>query len=288
MVHVSCPLAFDNDDLQDQENLQPFSAAIKQRFSNPPLSMVWLASVVGALAVAVGPTSSCTLQSVRAPRCRICRMSESSSDPDMALLAARISEVRQGVTSCRLVVMDSMVPGQKLTMTAPPQLVDLLRERRTSVVVVGRQGTEVHTHGVEVEVELIQLVPVSPVHPEGTARVVLAASRMCEITEIGEDDGCLWLGRRARARWVDMDTLDPSGAPDASSLLERSEALTRSVSTWLGLVREALDEEQRRLFERAVTNLGQMPDASRPSARALWIAGLINPLPALDLKAIEV
>ena len=30
-----------------------------------------------------------------------------------------------------------------------------------------------------------------------------------------------------------------------------------------------------------------MPDAARPSARALWVAGLINPLPALGV-ALEV
>ena len=64
------------------------------------------------------------------------------TDPgmDFDLLQRRIADVKRGISSCRLVVLESMVPGQKLIMTAPPELVELL-----------------HAHG-RLQVERLQVV----------------------------------------------------------------------------------------------------------------------------------
>ena len=41
------------------------------------------------------------------------------------------------------------------------------------------------------------------------------------------------------------------------------------------------------VLDNALADMGPMPPAEQPSARALWVAGLINPLPSLGV-AIEV
>lgn len=41
------------------------------------------------------------------------------------------------------------------------------------------------------------------------------------------------------------------------------------------------------VFFQVLTDLGQIPPPEKPSARALWVAGLINPLPALGV-ALEI
>ena len=46
--------------------------------------------------------------------------------PDMDLLGSRIRDQKAGLTDCKLYVMQyCMVPGQRLTVTAPPELVEL-------------------------------------------------------------------------------------------------------------------------------------------------------------------
>ena len=40
-------------------------------------------------------------------------------------------------------------------------------------------------------------------------------------------------------------------------------------------------------IDAALSDLGRIPPADKPNSRALWVAGLINPVPALGL-AIEV
>lgn len=206
-----------------------------------------------------------------------------AAGPDLSLLAQRISDVQKGEADVRLVVLDSMVPGQKMTMTAPPQLVELFQQRACgrAFVVLGRQGQNLHSHGVEVELESVKLRPVSPVHPEGTADIVLSAVRLCEVLEISEDDGSLWLGRPARVRYIDVSSLDKE-APPEPAVLERSEALAQNVEKWVGLVRKTGGERVASRLEDVMANLGPMPET--PSARCLWVAGLINPsIPKLEL-----
>jgi len=206
------------------------------------------------------------------------------TEPNMDLLARRIAEVRRGVPACRLVVLESMVPGQELRMTAPPALVQLLESGSAAspIVVLGRSGERPHSHGVSVKLESVTLVPVSPVHPEGTADIVLRATRLVEVVEVMPHHGSPWLGRPARARWI--DTLDESVEPPEASLLERSEALEEKVGLWLELVRQA---GWSGALERILSNLGSMPAVEEPSMRALWVAGLLNPMPTLDI-AYEV
>jgi len=220
-------------------------------------------------------------------------MAGSSMEPDMDSLMARMQQVRDGVTDVRFVVMDSMVPGQRLSLTAPPQLVHLFTANDDSaIVILGRQGSNVAQHGVEVTLESVTAVPVSMVHPEGTADLVLNAGRLCEVVDL-LDATPLWLGRRGRARWIELDDSTPE--VDAG-LLSRSEALEANVDEWIGLVRSTPGKASRGQVKSildAVDALGPIPDADQPSKRALWVAGLINPparqgVTTTDRLAVEV
>ena len=200
------------------------------------------------------------------------------TDPgmDFNLLQRRIADVKRGISSCRLVVLESMVPGQKLIMTAPPELVELLQSGSASspIVVLGRQGDRPHSHGVSIELESVTPVPVSPVHPEGTADVVISARRLVEVVEVMPHFGNPWFGRPARARWIDVLDREPA----EPSVIERAKALKETVDVWLGLVRQIGSRQiSPEELERVLANLGTMPDAEQPSARALWVAGLLQP-----------
>ena len=70
------------------------------------------------------------------------------SDLDMDLLSSRIRDHKAGLMDCKLyVIVQSMVPGQRITVTAPPELVELftVQELPKPVVVLGRDRMAVHT-----------------------------------------------------------------------------------------------------------------------------------------------
>ena len=173
-----------------------------------------------------------------------------------------------------------MLPGQRLRTAVPPQLVSVLRDAPT-LVMVGRERMEPNSHGVEVEVEAIIERP-DLRHVGLEADVVLAARRFCSVLEVGPDEGSLWLGRAARVQWI---ALDDEEVEQADEVRERSEALARLSSLWIDLVRSTGREREKGQLDAVLGDLGDMPDA--PNARALWVAALINPLPALGL-ALEI
>ena len=219
---------------------------------------------------------------------------ESAREPDMALLASRIDMMRSGMCDCRLVVLETMVPGQRYAITAPPPLVELVTLGVSPVVALGRRGAAINSFGVEITLEgPPTYLPVVPgIHPEGTAEIVLVAGRLCEVTEMAplqETDPRLWLGRTARARWFDLQQrLEDAegrrlGAP-MDDVLARSQALGPRVLEWCALVRSSGLERKAGQLSQALADMGPIPDPERADARALWVAGLINPLPALGAR----
>jgi hypothetical protein len=209
---------------------------------------------------------------------------EDGTAVDMAMLARRIDEVKQGVSPCKLFVLESLLPGQTLKMTAPPELVRALQASARAgepLIILGRQGQQLHTRGVEASLVSVVPVPVSAVHPEGTADIVLAGGRLGEVGDIAEGEDWRWLGRSARVRWIeDEDALAP--APD-SAVLERSQALAESVDVWLELVRAAAPQRVRVGIDSVLASLGELPAVEQVYARVLWVASLINARPALGL-----
>ena len=79
---------------------------------------------------------------------RVCGPVMTDSDLDMDLLSSRIRDQKAGLMDCKLyVIVQSMVPGQRITVTAPPELVELftVQELPKPVVVLGRDRMAVHT-----------------------------------------------------------------------------------------------------------------------------------------------
>ena len=71
---------------------------------------------------------------------------------DLGELSARIAEVKRGIVDAKCVVFrESLVPNQRLTMTAPPELVELLikRDGKPTVLLGLAQGGSLQSHGVE-------------------------------------------------------------------------------------------------------------------------------------------
>ena len=130
---------------------------------------------------------------------------------DMALLARRIAEVR--VEYVRLLVLDAMVPGQRLVFDAPAALVETLRREQAAggtIGMVGQQRRQLVSHGVEVAVERV-----NDSGADGGAEVSLRARRVFELRELGDDEGSRWLGRRAAVRWIEADVADDSQSAEA-------------------------------------------------------------------------
>eukprot|EP00908_Phaeocystis_cordata_P001781 Transcript_11914.p2 GENE.Transcript_11914~~Transcript_11914.p2 ORF type:complete len:303 (-),score=111.67 Transcript_11914:114-1022(-) len=210
-----------------------------------------------------------------------------AGEPDLDLLDSRIREVREGLTDCKLYVMYCMVPGQRLTVTAPPEVVTLftdaptsetrwMQERPDPVVALGRDKMNVHMTGVELRLKKLTPRPVVPnIHPEGTADLVLEAGRVCEVRTLDATPmQHRWLGRPARGKWVELDAWREVSA----DVLARSERLGTMAEEWMGLVRGAARGVYGAQLDSALRDLGPMPDADRPNTRALWVAGLINPV----------
>ena len=234
--------------------------------------------------------------------CEVRLAAGGGNDPsfDLSVLSARVAQVRSGTFDCRLVVLDSIVPKQKLSITAPPPLVDLFRRPADGrcVVMLGRRGQRLHSHGCEVQMVSCKPRPVvKGIHPEGTADIVRVATRLCEITHIEETSPARMLGMKGRGSWIDpLDPPEPSAeeelkgalpTPPAPDVLARSEALADSVDEWVRLVRDKKRERTPGQLDGVLEDLGPMPPAAAANARALWVSALINPLPALGV-ALEV
>lgn len=126
-----------------------------------------------------------------------------------------------------------------------------------------------------------EYVPVVPnIHPEGTANIVIAATRTCELLEAVSGGASLY--HPARVRWIELDDVDTEPAPE---VVARSEVLAVKVKEWVTLVRRSCRERSPDHINDVLADLGPMPDASLPNARALWVAGLLNPLPALGTSS---
>ena len=147
--------------------------------------------------------------------------------------------------------MYCMVPGQRLTVTALPEVVTLftdaptsgtrwMQERPDPVVALGRDKMNVHMTGVELRLKKLTPRPVVPnIHPEGTADLVLEAGRVCEVRTLDATPmQHRWLGRPARGKWVELDAWREVSA----DVLARSERLGAMAEEWMGLVPPARDK----------------------------------------------
>lgn len=207
----------------------------------------------------------------------------------------------QGVVFCftansnvraRLLVLDTLVPGQRLQLkgdTAPASFRELCDTSQDPLIIVGRQGLSLHSRGIQVFVE--------PDSSDGDTFTLSAATgRIAEICHGGEDEGSRWAGRQGTIKFLEsLDDDDLALSPNdriqeenkiaPDQMASASESLKELFLEWEQLVRNSGRERFPGHLDGIRSDLGEMPGT--PNARALWIAGFINPLPALGV-AMEI
>ena len=226
----------------------------------------------------------------------MCDDSSAAEGLPMDLLARRIQQMSEELSTARLFILDAMVPGQRLSFAAPAAMVETLRSSDQVVMFgVDPRQRSLCTHGVSVMLDEVEE------RDDGDFDVVLTAGRMCALADLGEDEGSRWKGREAQVRWVSLDAPDET---EDAALLERSAALEKLVDEWASLVRagrvlrargpqtrhcrnhpgggvdgpltrapspRVAQERTPGQLDGVIRDLGPMPDADAPSARALWI-----------------
>ena len=200
-------------------------------------------------------------------------------------------------TPARLLVLDALLPGQKLRCeAAPPAFRELCESSAEPLVVVGRNRWFVLTRGVEVGATV-----------EGEEVVLTPTGRIAEVgvERLGDDDD-RWTGRVGSVEWLgslqgDDLILSPDdeycrakaidhagclGNEEGVGRLERLGATLEELSSeWMELMRTERPPATEQL-EKVVSELGREPPAE-PNARALWVAALINARPDLGV-AMEI
>lgn len=196
--------------------------------------------------------------------------------------------------SVRLLVLDTLVPGQRLRLdTEPPRsFEDFCRNEQYPIVVVGREGLSLHTRGVEVVLEDSNISSTSGCN--NTPVTLAATGRIAEIYDEGIDEGSRWNGRKGRVRWLtNLNEDDLALSVDK----EPTEVTTENIMALCGTIGDLASEWEETV---KVTGRERFPGHLRgiahdlgcsipdePNARALWVAALINPLPALGV-ALEI
>ena len=225
----------------------------------------------------------------------------------MASLNSRVEQVCHQATpeAARLLMLDAMVPRQRYQLAAPAQLVQTIVDSQhagTPLVMVEPHWPNLYTwnepakvwrphrrqepasHGVEVSIAAM-----GPRGAEGDAIVTLEAGRWCEVVSVSAVEGSVACGCPGTVRWRALDAREPEEQP-TPAVLSRSEALGEQARVWADYVRAIGSEASVAQLESRMLGLGEMPPADRPSDRALWVAGLINPCPsgASGTLALEV
>lgn len=241
--------------------------------------MLLLLFPLGALAYAGGPAGG----RVASHRARgvfaLAAKGGGDDEPDLSVLSRRIAALDAEEDDAACLVLDAMVPRQRLALRFASDFAESLQTIRASgkpMCMLGidpRQRT-VMRRGVEARIESLAA-------SDGGLDAVLIGGRRFELLET--DSGAWPPAERlfdARVRWLQ----EP---PSAGAAVERAESLEPLVARWIELVRSTGRERQPGQIDTLLGDLGPMPEASDADDRALWVAALINPLPALGV-ALEI
>jgi hypothetical protein len=222
---------------------------------------------------------------------------------DGDVLNARIASQKQPEQDVLCLIIDTMVPKQRLNFQFGPPVSDALvnaRDAGQTLVVVGRdhrQGKYMR-RGVEARIEsgssyrksdgyfashALSAFDAPNARGYMALDTTLRAERRCELLLPSVDDQDAWPPSRqvfsARVRW-----LEDSNRGCSAAEVVMAEELVKMVGEWLELVRTGQRERVPDQMKVVLTDLGPMPDPEEcVDSLAFWVAGCINPVPALGV-----
>ena len=224
--------------------------------------------------------------------------------PDFNILSRRIDAQKSEEGICRCLMLDTMVPRQRLNLQFGPPFTQYLREARDegiSVAVMGMDMRDGHflRRGVEAQSKACHPTPsdgffsshsTTPMRGYTALDTVLVGGRRFEILElIADKPGSKYHKAPPAPTWPPTDPTflarvrwlpDEEGTAGAKL---RAEDLPPLVEEWMELVRSGKRERSAGQIDAVLNDLGPMCEAESPDDLAFWCAGLINPIPALGV-----
>lgn len=213
--------------------------------------------------------------------------------PDYNILSRRISSRRSEEADVQCLLLDSMVPRQRVEMQFGPPITQILhdvRESKEKLVVLGMDKTSgrILRHGVQVRIESMSSYRASngffSSHSQTEMRgymafeTCLVAGRRFELLDPAADDSDSWPPKvplfPARVRWLEEER-----GKDPAAAVVRAQTLRPLVSEWTQLLVETQREQQPGQLKQLLNDLGPMPDEEESvDDVALWTAALLNPM----------
>ena len=222
---------------------------------------------------------------LRAPTAPRRHAAVSMCDPfDMNVLKERIKKQNDGTEQVKMIILDAMVPGQRLalTVTKNPReslgILPVVAERVESggtlaMVGVDPQRRRVMDRGVEA-----QIASFAPA-PDGESAEVTFVGGSCfaveRIIESGAGSTSASAVSYAERKYFDAEvrwlTEVEEACEDDKPIVAAAAALEPLVEKWLECVRKAGRERAAGQLDGVLADLGEMPEAKFASKRALGL-----------------
>mmetsp|Transcript_14844 Transcript_14844/g.31881 ORF Transcript_14844/g.31881 Transcript_14844/m.31881 type:complete len:372 (-) Transcript_14844:478-1593(-) len=207
---------------------------------------------------------------------------EEFSQEDLDTLSTRIARLQEDEMVLPLILLDALLPRQRLQLTITkddPSHLTMVQAALKSSRTFAMLGVDPRTqtplrHGTEVEITQFEELPDGALEIEVVGRRRLSLLGEPVAIEAGYTIGMVELCRGV------PEKLDEEAQ---MRVLELSLSLEPEVEEWQRLVREGGHERQPDQLTSLYRDLGPLPPAEDCDDRALWVAALINPVPALGV-----
>jgi len=230
------------------------------------------------------------------------------SEADFAGLLRRVSEAKDHVSEIPCVILDSILPRQCLSFeTVDPifrKMIESIQEKAGpggEFGCFGMLGVDVQRQamlrcGTEVVISELNMTDhCVKIKVQGSRRFWLVGDpwnddqggfyvTRVEYVDGEDDDSREVLDSEEQSRETAAALAEQVAEADAEVNVAMAQELEPLVETWKRLVVDGKRERQPDQIKTVLQDLGPMPPAEEPRNRALWVAALINPLPALGVS----
>lgn len=218
-------------------------------------------------------------------------------DAFMAALRSRVANVQDRETKLPLVLLDSMLPRQSLQLQVQNPLMmelvkDCLERERPFVGMLGMARLQ---NGQMINLQTgVECKLVDPVFVDEGVQLTFQGGRRFVIDGDVEETPLGWTECRVKF----LDSEEEEGKEDKDSLdeaIELAKGFTSKdhpkveestadhlVDLWILWAKKK--ERSPGQMQELLACLGEMPPATEPTERALWVGALINPLPSMGVS----